>query len=230
MGGAKDFQAVLMAGGRGSRMTDLTSVKAKCLLPVGNKPMMYYPLCMLQRMGFKEVIVVVQEDAKVEVQSLPKATGLELNLDIVTIPTCEEDCGTADSLRRVHDKLTAQTIFVLTSDLFTDLSVHQLVDLHRIHRSSVTALFSKASLNLKDIVVPGPKSKPKAERDIIGIDHSSNGQLCYWNAEADLDEDVLSFKRTILKEHPKLKLYTKLTDAHFYIFEKWVVDFIAAEE
>ena len=46
------------------------------------------------------------------------------------------------------------------------------MDLHRIHGTSVTSLFSKNSLDLKSIVIPGPKVKVKkgVERDFIGID------------------------------------------------------------
>ena len=33
-----------------------------------------------------------------------------------------------------------------------------------------------------------------------------------------------------MQEHPNLKLFSNLIDAHFYIFEKWVVDFIAKDD
>ena len=88
----------------------------------------------------------------------------------MALPSQQEDCGTADALRRVHDKITAKTIFVLSCDLFSDFHVHQLMDLHRIHGSSVTSLFSKNSLDLKKIKIPGPQAKVKKERDFIGID------------------------------------------------------------
>jgi len=48
-----EFQAVVMAAGRGSRMTELTSCIAKPLLPVGNKPMIWYPVNMLEKAGFQ---------------------------------------------------------------------------------------------------------------------------------------------------------------------------------
>ena len=48
-----EFQAVVMAAGRGSRMTELTSCIAKPLLPVGNKPMIWYPINMLEKAGFQ---------------------------------------------------------------------------------------------------------------------------------------------------------------------------------
>ena len=43
------FQAVVLAGGKGSRMTDLSNSKPKCLLPIGNYPMVYYPLSLLKK-------------------------------------------------------------------------------------------------------------------------------------------------------------------------------------
>ena len=48
-----EFQAVVMAAGRGSRMTELTSCISKPLLPVANKPMIWYPVNMLEKAGFQ---------------------------------------------------------------------------------------------------------------------------------------------------------------------------------
>ena len=151
-------------------MTDLSNSKPKCLLPVGNFPMIYYPLSLLKKIGFTEVIVITQESAKNEVNNLTRKYELGLTLDVVALPHQQEDCGTADALRRVHDKIVAKTIFVLSCDLFSDFHVHQLMDLHRIHGSSVTSLFSKNTIDLKKVVIPGPKVKVKKERDFIGID------------------------------------------------------------
>lgn len=47
-----ELQAVLMAAGGGSRMMDLTYNTPKPLLPVGNKPLIWYPLSLLERAGF----------------------------------------------------------------------------------------------------------------------------------------------------------------------------------
>ena len=48
-----EFQAVVMAAGTGSRMTDLTSRCPKALLPVGNYPLLWYPISALERAGFE---------------------------------------------------------------------------------------------------------------------------------------------------------------------------------
>lgn len=47
-----EFQAVVLAAGSGSRMSELTAGKPKCLLPVGTKPLVWYPLHKLQTSGF----------------------------------------------------------------------------------------------------------------------------------------------------------------------------------
>jgi len=48
-----EFQAVVMAAGKGSRMTEITAGRPKCLLPIANTPMIWYPLQMLEREGFQ---------------------------------------------------------------------------------------------------------------------------------------------------------------------------------
>ncbi len=48
-----DFQAVIFAGGKGSRMSQLLGGRPKCLLPIANKPMIAYPLELLVRSEIK---------------------------------------------------------------------------------------------------------------------------------------------------------------------------------
>lgn len=52
-----EYQAVIMAAGRGSRMTDLTHDRPKCLLPICNRPMIWFSLKMLENAGFEGIEV-----------------------------------------------------------------------------------------------------------------------------------------------------------------------------
>lgn len=47
-----ELQAVILAAGKGSRMTELTNKIPKCLLPIANKPMIHFPLTTLIETGF----------------------------------------------------------------------------------------------------------------------------------------------------------------------------------
>ena len=52
------MKGVLLAGGTGSRLLPLTKVTNKHLLPVYDKPMIYYPLETLKSMGIKDIMIV----------------------------------------------------------------------------------------------------------------------------------------------------------------------------
>jgi glucose-1-phosphate thymidylyltransferase len=52
------MKGIILAGGTGSRLFPLTKVTNKHLLPVGNKPMIYYPIESLIKAGIKEILIV----------------------------------------------------------------------------------------------------------------------------------------------------------------------------
>lgn len=223
--GQQEFQAVVLAAGKGTRLPEILEGRPKCLLPVGPYPMIWYPLQLLQRHGFNEVLVIVQESEKSEIQQRMDRLQLKLKLDYYCIPT-DSECGTADSLRLVSDKLKADVV-VLSCDTVVEANLYHLLSKFRERDASIQLLFVEGGQD-QDVTIPGPKSKYKAEKDLIGYDQATNKVL--FMASASDFEETVKLPGHLLRENPEMIISSSLLDAHIYIMKKWVVEYLTVSD
>ena len=75
------MKGIILAGGSGTRLAPLTNIVCKQLLPVYDKPMIYYPLSTLMKVGIKDILIISTEKDIVKFKELfSNGENLGINL------------------------------------------------------------------------------------------------------------------------------------------------------
>jgi glucose-1-phosphate thymidylyltransferase len=74
-------KGIIMAGGKGTRLYPVTSTANKHLLPVYNKPLIFYPLCTLMLAGIRDILIVCNAEDEMDFRDL-LGNGSRLGLTI----------------------------------------------------------------------------------------------------------------------------------------------------
>ncbi|HZV77305.1 MAG TPA: sugar phosphate nucleotidyltransferase [Candidatus Babeliales bacterium] len=108
-------KGIVLAGGLGSRLRPLTKVTNKHLLPVYDRPMIYYPLETLRKAGIGEIMIVTGGNSAGDFLRL-LGNGAELGLDAVYYAYQEGERGIADALRLCEHFAGGERVVVILGD------------------------------------------------------------------------------------------------------------------
>jgi len=109
------MKGVILAGGLGTRMMPCTKVTNKHLLPVYNKPMIYYPLNTLVKAGLEDIMIVTGGNNAGDFLRL-LGNGSEFGLKDISYTYQEGEGGIAEALKLTENFVDEDKVVVMLGD------------------------------------------------------------------------------------------------------------------
>jgi len=154
------MKGIVLAGGTGSRLYPLTKVTNKHLLPVGNKPMIYYPIEKLTDAGIKEILIVTGTEHMGDVVNL-LGSGKDFGCRF-TYKVQDEAGGIAQALGLARNFVGNDSMAVILGDNIFESDLND---------ATKNVEKSRAQILIKEVDDPGRFGVAELDGDkIIGIE------------------------------------------------------------
>lgn len=163
------MQAVIMAGGKGTRLASVTKDIPKPMVQIDGKPLLQYQIENLKENGVDNIILVVGHLGDVIKNYFGNGSSFGVRISYYAE---KHPLGTAGSLSKIKDRLE-ESFFLVFGDLFFDINYSRFLKFHRKHSALVT-LFAH------------PNSHPY-DSDIIIADDT--GRVTGWSYKKDIRQD-----------------------------------------
>jgi len=165
------MKALILAGGKGTRLRPLTFSMAKQLVPVANKPVVEFGLESIVEAGVVDIGVIVGDTAEAIMEAL--GDGSRWNCHLTYIPQ-DAPKGLADAVRTAQSFLGDDDFIMYLGDNIIKSSVADLIEDFEAHRPAASILLCK---------VPNPQDFGVAE---MANDHVVSLQEKPTNPKSDL--------------------------------------------
>src|SRR6195256_4372964 len=161
------MKGVVLAGGTGSRLFPLTKITNKHLLPIYNKPMIFYPIQTLVDAGIKEILVVTGGRNAGDFLRL-LANGKEFGLTHLDFTYQEGEGGIAEALGLTEHFADGKPLCVILGDNIIEGSIRDAVDAFRKQERGARILLKDVEdaerfgvAEIRDDRIVGIEEKPK---------------------------------------------------------------------
>jgi mannose-1-phosphate guanylyltransferase len=150
------MKAILLAGGKGTRLRPLTVHTPKPIVPIFNRPFLYYQIDLLRQVPeIDEAILSLNYQPRRIEELFGQGEGLGLRLRYVVEPM---PLGTGGAIRYAGDQLT-ESVVVFNGDVLTEVDLGAVLRLHRERKAKATIVLTP---------VENPRAYGLVETDAAG--------------------------------------------------------------
>ncbi len=118
------MKGVVLAGGLGTRLYPLTKITNKHLLPVYDKPMIYYPIQCLVNAGVRDILIVTGGNSAGDFLQL-LGNGADFGLKRLNYAYQQGEGGIADALKLAEHFAEGESICVVLGDNIIEGNIHK---------------------------------------------------------------------------------------------------------
>jgi glucose-1-phosphate thymidylyltransferase len=172
------MKGVILAGGLGTRLYPLTKVTNKHLLPVYNKPMIYYPIQTLINAGIDDILIVTGGNNAGDFLRL-LGNGREFGLKHINYTYQAGEGGIAEALGLAEFFAAGEKICVVLGDNLIEKNIRRTVEAFRMQKEGAKILlkevpdprrFGVPELKGDQVVrIEEKPEEPKSKYAVIGI-------------------------------------------------------------
>jgi len=121
------MQGLILAGGLATRLRPLTLVTNKHLLPVYNKPMIFYPIEAMQKAGVKEILLTTGGESVAQFANLLKS-GEEFGLHLYYAVQQNPKGGIADAILLAEEMTKNEPLMVILGDNIFNVNLKKVIE------------------------------------------------------------------------------------------------------
>ena len=133
------MKAILLAGGKGTRLRPLTVHTPKPIVPILNRPFLYYQIDLLRQIPeIDEVILSLNYQPRRIEEIFGEGDGLGIRVRYVVEPM---PLGTGGAVRYAGDSLT-ESVVVFNGDVLTQIDLAAVIRLHRERQARATIVLT----------------------------------------------------------------------------------------
>jgi len=163
---ALSLQAVVMAGGRGSRLHPLTEDTPKPMLRVGERPVLEIIIGQLREAGIKQVTVTTHHQSEKIAEHFGDGKGFGIELSYA-----EEDrpLGTVGGLGLLE--IPKETTLVINGDILTQVDFRAMLAYHKEHQADLTVAVRRYDIKVPYGIIEceGPLVRGVSEKPKLGF-------------------------------------------------------------